>query len=372
MKKLVLSGIAFSFAAALSASSALADITVATAGPITGQLAALGEQYKQGATMAVNDINAAGGVNGQKLSLEIGDDACDPKQAVAVANQLASKKVQFVAGHLCSGSSIPASKVYEEEGILQISPASTNPKFTDEGGWNVARVCGRDDAQGLVAGSYLAKHYAGKKVAIVDDKSAYGKGLADATNAAMTAAGLKPAIVESINPGEKDYSALVSKLKDGGVDAIYFGGYHPEGALILKQMREQGSKAQMLSGDSMNNVEFWTIAGAAADGMIFTFAPEPRANPAAKDVVAKFKAAGYDPEGYTLYTYAAFQMYKAAAEATKSTDPKTLAGWLRAGNNTVKTVLGDLTLDKKGDLVGAKYVWYVFHDGKYTEDDSIQ
>ena len=371
MKKLVLAGLAISFAAALSVSSALADITVATAGPITGQLAALGEQYKQGATMAVADINKAGGVNGQQLKLEIGDDACDPKQATAVAQQLAKKGVTFVAGHLCSGSSIPASKVYAEAGILQISPASTNPKFTDEGDWNVARVCGRDDAQGLVAGNFLAKHYAGKKVAIIDDKSAYGKGLADATNAAMTAAGLKPAIVESINAGEKDYSALVSKLKDGGIDAVYMGGYHPEGALILKQLREQGSKAQMLSGDSMNNKEFWTIAGDAADGMIFTFAPEPRNAPEAKDLVARFKTAGYDPEGYTLYTYAAFQMYAQAAAATKSTDPKTLATWLRGGNE-MKTVLGNLKLDKKGDLIGAKYVWYVFHKGDYAEDDSIQ
>src|SRR5689334_4363051 len=214
MKKLILSGVALSFAAALNASTALADITIATVGPITGSLAALGEQYKRGAEMAVADINAAGGVNGEKLVLEIGDDACDPKQAVNVANQLASKGVKFVAGHFCSGSSIPASKVYEEEGILQITPASTNPKFTEEGGWNVARVCGRDDAQGKVAGAFLAKMYAGKKVAIVDDKSAYGKGLADETRKAMNAAGLKEVLNESVNAGEKDYSALVSKLKD--------------------------------------------------------------------------------------------------------------------------------------------------------------
>jgi branched-chain amino acid transport system substrate-binding protein len=371
MKKILLSGIALGFAAALNATTALADITVATVGPITGDLAALGEQYKQGATMAVNDINAAGGINGEKLVLEIGDDACVPEQATRVAEQMASKGVKFVAGHLCSGSSIPASKVYGEEGILQISPASTNPKFTDEGGWNVARVCGRDDAQGAVAGAFLAKNYAGKKVAIIDDKSAYGKGLADETAKAMKAAGLEPTMAESINPGEKDYSALVSKMKDAGIDAIYFGGYHPEGALILKQMREQGSKAQMLSGDSMNNVEFWTIAGTAADGMIFTFAPEPRNFPEAKEIVEKFKAGGYDPEGYTLYTYAAFQMYQAAATATKTTDSKALAEWLRAGN-PVKTVLGELKLDAKGDLIGAKYVWYVFHDGKYAEDPSIQ
>ena len=265
MKKFLLTGVAMSFAAALSAGSALAELSVATVGPISGQLAALGEQYSQGAKKAVADINAAGGINGEMLVLEIGDDACDPKQAVSVANQMASKGVKFIAGHLCSGSSIPASKVYEEEGMLMITPASTNPKLTDEGGWNIARVCGRDDAQGRVAGAFLAKNYAGKKVAIVDDKSAYGKGLADETRKAMNASGLTEAVSESINPGEKDYSALVSKLKDAGVEAVYFGGYHPEAGLILKQMGEQGLSAKMLSGDSMNSAELWTIAGNDAE-----------------------------------------------------------------------------------------------------------
>ena len=370
MNKLVLSGIALGFAALLSASSALADISVATAGPITGSLAALGAQYSQGAKKAVADINAAGGILGQKLVLEIGDDACDPKQAVSVANQLASKGVKFVAGHLCSGSSIPASKVYEDEGILQITPASTNPKFTDEGGWNVARVCGRDDAQGKVAGAFLAKQYKGKKVAIVDDKSAYGKGLADETRKALNAKGAKEVMDESINAGEKDYSALVSKLKDAGVDAVYFGGYHPEAGLILKQMGEQGLNAKMVSGDAMNNVELWTIAGKAAENMIFTFAPEPRDFPTAKKIVADFKAGGFDPEGYTLYTYAAFQMYKQGAEATKSLDNKKIAAWLRAGHK-MPTVLGDIILDKKGDLTNAKYVWYTFKDGNYAVDPAL-
>jgi len=371
MKKYLLSGVALSFATALGATAALADITVATVGPVTGQLAALGEQYSQGAKKAVEDINKAGGINGEKLVLEIGDDACDPKQAVNVANQMSSKGVKFVAGHLCSGSSIPASKVYEEEGILMISPASTNPKFTDEGGWNVARVCGRDDAQGRVAGNFLAKTYAGKKVAIVDDKSAYGKGLADETRKALNAAGITEAVSESINPGEKDYSALVSKLKGAGVEAVYFGGYHPEAGLILKQMGEQGLNAKMYSGDSMNSAELWTIAGKAAENMFFTFAPEPRNIPEAKAIVDEFKAGGYDPEGYTLYTYAAFQMYQQAATATGSTDNQKIAEWLRAGNPT-KTVLGEIKLDSKGDLTDPVYVWYTFKDGQYFEDPSVK
>jgi len=371
MKTYLMAGIAIGLGAALTASAAFADITVGIAGPLTGQLAAYGEQYSQGAKKAVADINAAGGVNGEKLVLELGDDACDPKQAVNVANQLASKGVKFVAGHFCSGSSIPASKVYEEEGILMITPASTNPKLTEEGGWNVARVCGRDDAQGKVAGAFLAKNFTGKKIAVVDDKSAYGKGLADETRKAMNEAGLKEVLNESINAGEKDYSALVSKLKDAGVDAIYFGGYHPEAGLILKQMSEQGLNAKMFSGDSMNAAELWTIAGPAATNLFFTFAPEPRNFETAKKVVDEFKAGGYDPEGYTLYTYASFQMYKAAAEATKSNDNQKLAEWLRAGN-PVQTVLGDIKLDSKGDLINPKYVWYTFKDGKYFEDSSLQ
>ena len=371
MKKFVLSGIAVGFATALAATTAWADISIAVVGPITGQYAAFGEQMKKGAEMAVADINAAGGIGGEKVVLEVGDDACDPKQAVAVANQMASKGVKFIAGHFCSGSSIPASKVYEEEGILQITPASTNPKFTEEGGWNVARVCGRDDAQGLVAGNFLAKNYKDKKIAIIDDKTAYGKGLADETRKALNAAGGKETVNESYTAGEKDYTALVSKLKEAAIDVVYVGGYHTEGGLILRQLREQGSQALMISGDAFVTDEFWTITGPAGEGTIMTFAPDPQKFDSAKEVVAKFKAAGYNPEGYTLYTYAAIQAYQqAVAAAGGAGDNKKLAEWLRAGN-TLKTVLGDLALNEKGDIKDAKYVWYKWHDGKYAEDAEL-
>jgi branched-chain amino acid transport system substrate-binding protein len=371
MKKYLLAGAAVSFAAMMSVASAWADVTIGVAGPITGQYASFGEQLKKGAELAVADLNAAGGVNGEKIVLEVGDDACDPKQAVAVANQMVSKGIKFMAGHFCSGSSIPASKVYEEEGIVQITPASTNPKFTDEGGWNVHRVCGRDDAQGIVAGNFIAKNFKDKKIAIIDDKSPYGKGLADETRKALNAAGVTEAMNEAYTAGEKDYTALVSKMKEGGIDVVYVGGYHTEGGLILRQMREQGMKAQMVSGDAFNTQEFWTITGDAGEGMIFTFAPEPRNFPEAKEVVEKFKAAGYDPEGYTLYAYAAIQAWAQAATATGGTDGKKIAEWLRAGNS-LKTVLGELSLNEKGDIKDAKYVWYKWAAGKYAEDPSIQ
>ena len=344
---------------------------VAMVGPVTGQYASFGAQMQNGAELAVEDINAAGGVLGKKLDLQIGDDACDPKQAVAVANQMSSKGVALVAGHYCSGSSIPASQVYAEADLVQISPASTNPALTDNrAGPNIYRVCGRDDQQGGVAGAYLAKHFGDKNIAIVHDKTAYGKGLADETKKAMNAAGKQEAVYEAITAGEKDYSALVSKLKQAKIDVLFLGGYHTEGGLILRQMREQGLKAQMVSGDAFNTEEFWSITGPAGEGTIFTFAPEPRNFPTAKKVVEEFKASGYDPEGYTLYTYAAVQMWKQAAEAVKSTDSKKIAEWLRAGN-PVQTVLGEIKLDPKGDIVDAKYVFYKFHDGKYAEDPSL-
>jgi branched-chain amino acid transport system substrate-binding protein len=345
------------------------NIPIAVVGPITGSNAALGEQMKRGAEMAVADINAKGGVLGKKLDLTIADDACDPKQAVAAANDVVGKKVVFVAGHYCSSSSIPASTVYNEAGVLQMTPASTNPALTDDAakkGWNnVFRSCGRDDAQGAVAGKYLADHYKGKKVAIVHDKTAYGKGIADETMKAMNAAGLKQTMYEAITQGDKDFSALVSKMKQANIDAIYFGGYQTEGGLIVRQMRDQGLKAQFIGADALVTEEFWKITGPAGDGTLMTFPPDPRKVPTAKAVVDKFTAQGYNPEGYTLYTYAAIQAFAAAADKAKSVKLDDLSKALHS--MTVPTVVGPLTWDKKGDIVDPKYVFYIWKNGTYAE-----
>lgn len=346
MKKLTL-GTAL-IATSILATSAMAQIKIATNGPLTGDLASYGEQMKRGAEKAVADINAAGGLLGQKVELLLGDDRCDPKEAVAVANKMKQEKVVFVAGHFCSGSSIPASEVYAEEGILQITPASTNPKFTERGLTNVFRVCGRDDQQGTVAGKWVAKHFKGKNVVIVDDKTAYGKGLADEMEKAFTAAGGKPVAHDTINPGEKDYSAFVTKLKSLKPAALYFGGYHPELGLIARQMADQGlNKVQIISGDAVVSKEYWTTAGAAAEGTLVTFDPDQRRNPKAAKVVADFKKAGYDPEGYTLNTYATIQVWAEAVKAAKTTEPKAVTEQIR--KTTFKTILGDVAFDAKGD-----------------------
>jgi branched-chain amino acid transport system substrate-binding protein len=335
----------------LTSGQSQAQIKLATAGPMTGQYASFGEQMQRGAEMAVKDLNAKGGVLGQKLVLSIGDDACDPKQAVAVANKFVSEGVSFVAGHFCSGSSIPASKVYEEEGVLQISPASTNPKLTEEGEDNVFRVCGRDDQQGIVAGNFLADKYGVKKIAILHDKTAYGKGLADETKKQLNKRGIKEAMYEAYTAGEKDYSALISKMKANGVNVFYVGGYHTEAGLMIR------------SGDALVTDEFWKITGDAGQGTLMTFSPDPRKNAEAAPVVAKFRAQNYEPEGYTLYTYGAIQAWAQAVEKAGTTDLDKVIASLR--KNKFNTVLGNIGFDPKGDVTAPGYVWYIWEGGQY-------
>jgi branched-chain amino acid transport system substrate-binding protein len=365
MRGLTIASIAAAAALAitLSGHAAKADIEIATAGPMTGQYASFGAQMRAGAEQAVADINAAGGVLGQQLVLTVGDDACDPKQAVAVANQMVNKGVVFMAGHFCSGSSIPASQVYEEEGILQISPASTNPALTEDGGDNVFRVCGRDDQQGEVAGAFLAKTFAGKNIAVVHDKTAYGKGLADETKKALNAAGMTEALYEAYTAGEKDYSALVSKLKQNSIDVLYVGGYHTEAGLMVRQMREQGMTTQLVSGDALVTDEYWSITGDAGEGTLMTFSPDPRKNPVAAPVVQKFRDNGIEPEGYVLYTYGAIQAFAQAAEAAGSTDLDALIAVLRG--QKFDTVLGSIGFDQTGDVTAPGYVFYEWNAGTY-------
>jgi branched-chain amino acid transport system substrate-binding protein len=362
-KHLLAAGI---LALGFAAPAAAQDLTVAVNGPMTGKEATFGAQFKTGADAAMADINAGGGVLGKKIKVEYGDDACDPKQANSVATKTAGMKVAAVIGHFCSSSSIPASTIYAESNILQISPASTNPKLTDQrAGPNVFRVCGRDDQQGSVAGAYVATNYKDKNVAVVHDKTAYGQGLADETKKAMNAAGKKEVVYEAITAGEKDYTALVTKLKQANVDLIYFGGYHTEAGLIVRQMRSQGMKTTLMGGDALVTAEYWQITGEDGAGTLMTFSPDPRKNPAAASVVKKFTDKGVDPEGYVLYTYAAFQVWKQAAEKAKSAEN---AAVIKAmADSEFDTVIGKFKFDKKGDPSLPPYAIYSWKGGKYEQ-----
>jgi branched-chain amino acid transport system substrate-binding protein len=367
MRRLTAFGIATGFALAL-AGSASAQVLIGVEGPITGPNAVFGAQLKNGASQAATDLNAKGGILGKKINLEFGDDVSDPKQGVSVANRFVGDGVMFVVGAFNSGVTMPSSDVYHENGILEITPASTNPQITERGLWNIFRTCGRDDQQGAVAGKYILAHFKGKRIAVVDDKTTYGKGLADETVKAMAKGGMTPVLREGVNTGEKDYSALVSKIKEAKPDLVYWGGLQTEGGLIVRQMRDQGVTAPLMGGDGIATDEFASIGGPGVIGTLMTYGPDPRQRPQAKSVVAEFRAKGFDPEAYTLYSYAAVQIIQQAADAAKSLDPKKVAAIMHSGMK-FHTVIGTISYDKKGDVTRLDYVvyrWERLPSGKIT------
>ena len=363
--------LALAVAAALGVSSFVqADLKIGVAGPMTGANAAFGEQYMKGAQAAADAINKAGGINGEQIKLVAGDDACEPKQAVAVANRLVDQdKVIGVVGHFCSSNTIPASDVYADAGVIMITPGSTNPQVTERKLDAVFRMCGRDDQQGIVAGDYIVDVLKGKKVVVINDKDTYGKGLADATSAQLTKRGVKPILEEGLTRGEKDFSALVTKIRSLGADVVYFGGLHPEAGPLVRQLREAGLKdVKFMSDDGVVTDELVATAGGPqyVDGVYMTFGADPRLLPDSKAVVEQFRKAGTEPEGYTLYAYASVQALADAFNGAKSNKGEDAAKWLKA--HPVETVMGKKEWDAKGDLKVSDYVVYQWDkDGKYHQ-----
>lgn len=367
MKKSLFSGVALAAVLAFSG-SAWADFLVGIGAPLTGPNAVYGAQIQKGAEAAIKEINEAGGLNGEQITITLGDDVSDPKQGISVANKFAADGVKVVIGHFNSGVAIPASEVYAENGILEISPGATNPVYTDRGLWNTFRTCGRDDQQGIVAGQYIADNFKDAKIAVIHDKTPYGQGLADETKKKLNELGIKETIYEGVNVGEKDFSALIAKLKQQGVSVLYWGGMHAEAGLIIRQLADQGLEVQFISGDGIVSNELASIAGDAVEGTLNTFGPDPRNNPDNAELVQQFRDQGFEPEAYTLYSYAAVQSLAQAAKAAGSNDPQEIATALKE-KGPFKTVLGDLAYDEKGDPKLPGYViykWEKGEDGKYN------
>jgi branched-chain amino acid transport system substrate-binding protein len=352
--------------AALCATTARAEILIATAGPMTGIYAWAGERYQRGTELAVENLNAKGGVLGQRLELIVGDDFCDADQAVALARKLASDGVVFVAGHWCSHASIPASKVYEKAGILMMTPGSASAKLTDEGGPNVFRVYGRDDRQGAMVADHLADHWAGKKIAILDDGTTWGAGVASGVRRRLHERGVIAAVDETITPGEEEYSALVSKMQAAGIEVLFLGGYHREAGLIFRQAHDRGYDLQLIGNSAMTLEDFPMIAGPGLEGTVMAAMTDTRALPEAAEVVAQFHAQGHEPLGTTLYAYAAIQVWAQAVEAAGSLDLEAVTDALHS--RQFNTVLGRIGFDAKGDVTGFEpWQWHVWQaDGTYA------
>jgi len=342
-----------------------AEVMIGLAAPLTGNAAWAGGETVEGAEIAVADLNAVGGVLGEQVELITVDDYCDGEQAVAAANKLIADGVTLVFGHQCSGAAIPASKLYADAGILMVSTFATNPKLTEQGFRNVFRVVGRDDVQGDIAAEVLAERWSDQPIAILHDGEAYGEGLAAETKEGLNRRGVTETLFGEIAPQRVDYFDVVDRMRSAGIAVLYYGGYAPEAAVIVRQARDSGYDLQLVSGDGLGNEDFALIAGSAADGALMTLVPDPRANPAAAPLAARLDRLGAEP-AYTAY--AALQVWAQAVEQAGTFETEAVAAAMRA--NEFDTVLGRIGFDAKGDVTGYDtFVWYQWRGGDYAPVD---
>ncbi|WP_338492984.1 branched-chain amino acid ABC transporter substrate-binding protein [Erwinia aphidicola] len=354
-------------ALAMSGAAVAKDIKVAVVGAMSGPVAQYGDMQWTGAQQAIADINAKGGINGDKLVAVKYDDVCDPKQAVAVANKVINDGIRYVIGHLCSSSTQPASDIYEDEGVLMITPAATAPDLTSRGYKLIMRTTGLDSDQGPTAAKYILNEVKPQRIAVIHDKQQYGEGLARSVQESLKKGGGNVVMFEGITAGDKDFSTLVARLKKENVDFAYFGGYHPEMGQILRQARAAGLKTQFMGPEGVGNASLSNIAGAASEGMLVTLPKRYDQVPATKPVVDALKAKKQDATGpFVWTTYAALQSLAAGMERSKSEEPDAIVKNLKEGA-PVPTVMGDLSWDQKGDLKGFEFGVFKWHaDGSST------
>jgi len=339
-------------------------VTIGIAGPMTGDQSKMGMDFKNGVQLAVDEWNAKGGVLGKKVVMLVEDDQHDPKQAVAIANKLANEGVAGVIGHFNSSCSIPASLTYEEGGVPMITPATTNPEFTERGLWNVFRVCGRDDQQGEAAAKFAVDTLGVKRVAILHDKTTYGQGLADQFRDNLGDS-VEVVYYGGVIQGDKDFKSVLTTIKSDNPELLYFGGIYPEGGLIAKQAREIGLDATLFGGDGIIDPKYIEIAGDAAEGTYITFSPDPESIPTAKAFLDVYHKR-FGPHGpYSIYAYDAANILLKSIQDTGSTDGREVADHIRHGS--FSGALGTVEFDDKGDNKIAHYVIWQVKGGKFVQ-----
>ena len=343
-------------------------IKIGLQGPMTGDYAEEGKGFENALKLLVEQTNAASGINGQKVELLAEDDKGDPKEAALVADRLASKKVIAVIGGYNSSATEPASKIYNDNNLLHITPSSTATRLTTKGYTQFFRVCFLDDRQGLFAADFIAKVLGHKNVAILHDNSTYAQGLADWTKKYLEERGVKVVFFDAINPKDNDFSPTLTKIKAANPESVYYTGYYAQGGLLLKQAPGVGLKTQWIGGNAMNNPDLIKIAGLEnAKGAIITTEPLPSdlEYPEAKKFNADYKAKyGKEPSSvWTVMAADAFRVIKQAIEATKSTDTKKLAEYLHKDFKNYPGITGPiLGFDEKGDRNGTIHKAYIVND----------
>jgi branched-chain amino acid transport system substrate-binding protein len=361
MVRCALLAVATISAAALGAPPAGAEVRIGFSAPFTGRYAWVAAEPQAAAQLALADLNAADGVLGEHVEMISVDDYCAADQAIAAAEKLIETRVVAAIGPMCSSAALSASEIFANAGILMISPLATTPKLTEQGFDSVFRAIGRDDVQGKLAGDFLAERWPDKTIAIVHDGSTYGEALAEETKKRLNEHGVSEAVFDVVEPGEVDYVHIVQQMQDMHVDVLYYGGYAPEAALILRQLREKGSALQFVSGDGIGVEDFALVAGSASEGAFFTRGHDPTERPEAKALATRL---GRLSAG-AFRTYAAVQVWAQAAEKARTFKTDAVANALRIGE--FDTVIGRIGFDEKGDVTGAStFFWYVWRGGYHA------
>lgn len=342
-------------------------LKIGLAGPLTGDIAAMGQGMKNAAMLAINEANESARLKGITLVLVPVDDQANPTQATNVANQLVSDpKVVGVVGHLNSGCTLPASKIYARHSIAMITPASTNPAITRQGLKNVFRICTTDDVQGSFAANLVYRKLNIKKVAIIHDKTQYGQGLAEEFQKQFRRNGGKILCFEGINVGDKDFNALLTKIKGLNPELIYFGGMYSEAGLIVKQAKDMGIEVPLMGGDGIFTSEYIKIGKSATEGSIATMigAP-PEELPRAAEFIEKYKKAypDVDIQPYDAYTYDATKILIEAIRHVQS-DKRAIIDYI--ANIRYEGVIGCTTFDEKGDTTNKVITPYIVKNGEFV------
>ena len=342
-------------------------IKLGVPGAHSGDLASYGLPSAHAAKLVVDDINAKGGVLGKKVEILQEDDQCKPEVAANVGNKLVSEGADVVLGHICSGATKAALNVYNEAKIVTMSPSATNVDLTKSGDYpNFFRTISPDDAQASLQVDFVMNTLKVKKIAVIHDKGDYGKGLAEFAKGYFEEAGAEVVLFEGITPGAVDYSAVVQKIRRNDAEAVVYGGYHPEAAKIVSQMRKKKMDTLFISDDGVRDETFIKVAGEYAEGVYATGPIDTSKNPMAIAAVEQHKKVyGEDPGAFYLNAYAAALCLLNAVEKAGSTDYDAVTNALRT--EWVETPLGKISFDERGDAKGIGFSMYQVKGGVYVE-----
>jgi branched-chain amino acid transport system substrate-binding protein len=349
-------------------------VKIGSASPLTGSQAHIGIDIRNGVQLAIEDLNARGvEIGGKKVKFEMvaEDDEANPTKATTVAQKLTDAKVAAVVGHFNSGASIPASKIYSDAGIPQISPSSTNPKYTQQGFKTTFRVVAHDDQQGPTLGRFAVEKLKIQTVAVIDDSTAYGQGIADAFERTVKAGGVKVLAREHTTDKDTDFKAILTRIKGRKPDLVMFGGIDPQAGPMVKQMTELGIKAKFIGGDGMQTPNFIKLAGTAAEGVMASTPGLPKDQmPGGKEFLAKYKGKfNAEVELYAPMGYDAVMVFIDAMKRAGSTDPAKFLP--EVGKTKYQGVIGPIAFDDKGDLVNGPITIYVVKGGKWDPLETV-